>query len=211
MRDAANIAAVARLDHAPDMMGFIFYGRSPRNACDTPPEALDALPASIRRVGVFVDSPLETVLATARRYKLDTVQLHGGETPAMCARLKGEGLGVMKAFGVATAADVARTAPYEGTCDLYVFDTRVPDAAPGSAHGGTGVKFDHRLLEAYRGATPFLLSGGLGPEDADNAGQPAATRHPLCAGVDINSRFETAPGIKNPEAVKQFIEKIKQP
>ncbi len=214
MRDAANIAAVAHLDPAPDMMGFIFYAPSPRNACTTPPEALDALPSATRRVGVFVDAPADEILATARRFKLNAVQLHGTEPPAMCTRLRGEGLGVMKTFGIATAADVARTAPYEGTCDLYVFDTRVPDAAPGTTHGGTGRKFDHRLLEAYQGTTPFLLSGGLGPEDALNAlnaEQLTATRHPLCAGIDINSRFESAPGVKNPATIQQFLKNFKNP
>ncbi len=211
MRDAANIAAVARLSPAPDMMGFIFYAPSPRNACSTPPEALDALPPAIRRVGVFVDEAPETIVETARRYGLHTVQLHGTEPPEMCARLRAEGLGVIKAFGIATAADIARTAPYEGTCDLYVFDTRIPDPAPGAPHGGTGRKFDHTLLAAYGGTTPFLLSGGLGPEDAENAGQLTATRHPLCAGVDINSRFETTPGVKKPAAIEKFIQKTKQP
>ncbi|MDR2882280.1 MAG: phosphoribosylanthranilate isomerase [Alistipes sp.] len=206
MRDAAGIAAVAGLDPGPDMMGFIFYGRSPRNACSTPPEALDVLPAAIRRVGVFVAAPPVDVLATARRYRLDLVQLHGEESPEMCARLRAEGLGVMKAFGIATAADIARTAAYEGTCDLYVFDTRIPDPASGAPHGGTGRKFDHRLLEAYRGNTPYLLSGGIGPEDSGAA--PADVR---CAGFDINSRFETAPGIKKTETIKLFIEKIKRP
>ena len=202
MREPGNIAEVAR--HGPDFMGFIFYERSPRYAGGMPPEALDALPAHTKRVGVFVDATLETTLSTARRYRLDLVQLHGSETPEMCARLRDEGLGVMKAFGVATAADIVRTAAYEGTCDLYVFDTL------GAAHGGTGRKFDHSLLTAYNGDTPYLLSGGLGPEDAADLAA-TAQKDPRCAGVDINSRFETAPGVKDHAAIQQFIEKIKQP
>ena len=187
MREQQNIAEVARL--APDMMGFIFYEPSPRNACATPPESLDSLLSTTRRVGVFVDAPREEILATARRYGLHFVQLHGSESPEMCAGLHDEGLGVIKAFGIATRDDVARTAAYEGTCDLYVFDTSSEN------HGGTGRKFDHTLTEAYHGATPFLLSGGLGPDDAE---QLAGLRHPSCAGFDINSRFETSPGVKNP-------------
>ncbi len=206
MRDAENIAAVARLDPAPDMMGFIFYGRSPRNACAMPTEALDALSAAIRRVGVFVDASREEVLETARRYELDFVQLHGGESPEMCAALRSHGLGVMKAFGIATADDLARTAEYEGSCDLYVFDTRLPGSPHGGVHGGSGVKFDHSVLAYHNTNTPYLLSGGLAPGDA---GQLATTRLPLCAGFDINSRFETSPGIKDPEAINNFITKIK--
>lgn len=198
MRRADNIAEVARL--APDMIGFIFWEPSPRNACHTPPEALDSLSPETRRVGVFVDASRETILDTARRYGLRFVQLHGSETPGECAALRAEGLGVMKAFGIATRDDVARTAFYEGSCDLYVFDTRTP------AHGGSGVKFDHTLLAAYRGSTPWLLSGGLGPGDAPSL---ALIDDPLCAGFDINSRFESSPGIKDPAAVGKFILTVK--
>jgi len=225
MRDAEDIAAIARC--GPDMMGFIFYAHSPRNACAMPPEALAALPPEVRRVGVFVDAPREEVLRTVRRYALDFVQLHGAESPSVCAELRAVGVGVIKALGVACAADVERAAAYDGTCDLYIFDTAAP------THGGTGRRFDHGLLAAYTGRTPFLVSGGIGPEDAETlaaafstaaAPTPAIAKdptpalaaplaeriHPLCAGVDINSRFETAPGVKDPAAVEKFILTIKK-
>jgi phosphoribosylanthranilate isomerase len=201
MREAANIAEIARL--APDFMGFIFYEPSPRYAGEMPPEALDALTPATKRVGVFVDAPKDRILAAARKYALDFVQLHGAESPALCAALRAAGLGVIKAFGIASRGDVARAAAYDGTCDYHVFDT-----AADAVHGGTGRKFNHRFLTAYSGRTPYLLSGGLGPEDAA-ALAAAALQHPRCIGVDINSRFETAPGVKNPEAIKQFIETIK--
>ena len=200
MRDAQNIAAIARLTPAPDMMGFIFHAPSPRNVCSMLPEALKALPSGIKRVGVFVDAPIERILETAYRYGLDLVQLHGEETPEICAELRGLGLGVIKAFGVALREDVDRTAEYENTCDLYIFDTRTTN------HGGSGVKFDHALLENYRGTTPYLLSGGLGPDDAEHL---AAARYPFCVGFDINSCFETLPGVKEPAAIEKFIKTIK--
>jgi phosphoribosylanthranilate isomerase len=198
MREADNIAAVAR--SAPDMMGFIFCTPSPRDACAVSPEALDTLSPQTKRVGVFVDSPMAQVLETALRYRLALVQLHGAEPPEACALLRAKGLGVIKAFGIASPGDVERTAAYEGTCDYYLFDTAA------ATHGGTGRKFDHSVLAAYRGRTPFLLSGGLGPDDALALADRA---HPLCAGYDINSRFETAPGVKDPAAVAKFIETVK--
>ncbi len=198
MREPQNIEAVARL--APDMMGFIFHERSPRYAGGMPPDALDALSPATKRVGVFVDSPQEYILETACKYRLDFVQLHSSETPDMCARLKEVGLGVIKAFGVASREDVEHAADYEGVCDYFLFDTR------SAAHGGTGRAFDHSLLDAYTGRTPYLLSGGLAPEDATRL---ALQKNPLCAGFDINSRFETAPGIKDPEAIKRFFESMR--
>jgi phosphoribosylanthranilate isomerase len=201
MREAANIAEVARL--APDFMGFIFYEPSPRYAGEMPPEALDALLPATKRVGVFVNAPKEQILETAQKYALDLVQLHGVEPPEMCAALRAGGLGVIKAFGIGRADDVRHAAAYDGTCDYYVFDT-----AAGAAHGGTGRKFDHSLLRSYSGNTPYLLSGGLGPEDTP-ALASAACKDPRCVGVDINSRFETAPGTKDHETIKQFMKTIK--
>ncbi len=198
MREPQNIEAVARL--APDMVGFIFYECSPRYAGGLPTDALDTMLPATRRVGVFVDVSQDYILETVRKYRLDFVQLHGAETPEMCARLKKAGHGVIKAFGVASREDVEHATTYEGVCDYFLFDTR------SAAHGGTGRPFDHSLLNAYTGRTPYLLSGGLASEDAPRLASP---KNPLCAGFDINSRFETAPGIKDPEAIKIFMETIK--
>lgn len=198
MCDPCNIAQVAGL--GPDMMGFIFYEGSPRNACRMPPKAFDALEMETKRVGVFVDAPPGRIRETVRLYGLDLVQLHGAESPTTCKELRAAGIGVIKAFGIGSAGDVVRTDEYEGSCDLYVFDTRT------AAHGGSGRKFDHSLLTGYMGHTSYLLSGGIGPEDG---GTLAAWEDPRCAGVDINSRFETAPGVKDPEAIKKFMQTIK--
>ena len=197
MRDAANIAAIARL--APDYMGFIFYDRSPRFAGGMDAASLDALPEGTARVGVFVDSPEWYIREMGARYELDYVQLHGAETPVMCAGLRDD-YGVIKAFGVAGADDLAATEAYEGVCDYYVYDTKT------SSHGGSGVRFDHSLLASYAGQTPYLLSGGIA---VDDAGALSAFDDPRCVGFDINSCFETAPGIKDPAAVELFLKTIK--
>ena len=197
LRDPRNIAALARL--RPDYMGFVFYAPSPRYADELPPEALDGLSAEICRTGVFVDATEETIRATARRYGLGAIQLHGAEPPALCRKL-GKEYTVIKAFGIGDRNDLERTDAYEGTCDYYLFDTRT------AARGGSGRKFDHTLLQSYRGDTPYLLSGGLGPEDAPVL---ARSGDPRCAGLDLNSRFETSPGIKDILQVERFMKTIK--
>lgn len=202
MRSPRNIQAVARLEI--DWMGFIFYGRSPRAiADDTPPEALQ-LPAGrpIRRVGVFVDASAERILGTCRRYGLNVVQLHGHESPELCHTLQKRGYGIIKALPVGNdPADLAATAAYEGRVDYFLFDTRC------AGYGGSGRAFDWSLLGCYEGETPFLLSGGIRPE---SLGAIKAFHHPRLAGVDLNSGFESAPGIKDDQLLRTFIEQLKQ-
>jgi phosphoribosylanthranilate isomerase len=198
MRDADNIAAVARL--APDYMGFIFYERSPRFAGGLPPEALGTLLPGTLRVGVFVNAARDYISAQAARYRLDLLQLHGDESPADCAWFK-PGYGVIKAFGVQEEEDLAATHRYEGLCDYFLFDTKTRQ------RGGSGRKFDHRLLASYHSPTPFFLSGGIAPEDATAI---AALRFPACEALDINSRFEASPGVKNVAQVGNFIETVRK-
>ena len=199
LSDPDSIREIARLN--PTMMGFIFYAPSPRNACALLPSVVNALPEGIERTGVFVDAPVDHILHTASRYGLTTVQLHGRETPEMCLTLRRSGLRVMKAIGINPDIDWDTLRPYEGTVDLYVFDTLT------AIHGGSGRKFDWTLLRTYPPATPFLLSGGIGPDDADAITQAAATL-PLMAGIDINSRFETQPGTKDPILVSNFLNRM---
>jgi phosphoribosylanthranilate isomerase len=194
MRDPHNIAQIAGLK--PDYMGFIFYAPSPRFVGSLPPEALDGIiPADIRRIGVFVDAPETYLLETAERYLLDGVQLHGTESPEFCARIR-QKYRVIKAFGVASETDMRPTEDYAGACDYFLFDTKTP------THGGSGQAFDHRILTAYTGSTPYFLSGGISETDASSL---ATWDDERCVGVDINSRFESAPGIKDAEAVERFI------
>jgi phosphoribosylanthranilate isomerase len=193
MRDPLNIAQIALLK--PDYMGFIFYARSPRFVGDLPPEALDGLTPDIRRIGVFVNAPEAYMLGMAERYRLDEVQLHGGESPDLCARMR-QKYPVIKAFGVASEVDMRLAEDYTGACDLFLFDTKTP------THGGSGQAFDHSILSAYAGTIPYLLSGGIGEADAASLKNWHDDR---CVGVDINSRFESAPGVKVAEAVERFI------
>ena len=199
LKQPENIARIA--DLKPAMMGFIFYPRSPRYAGGLDPRHVRALPAQIRRAGVFVDAKAEEILDTVRRYGLDTVQLHGEETPAFCERIRREGLTVIKAVGIAVSDDIRKTDEYHGACDLLLFDTKSP------ARGGTGRRFDWTLLENYRETTPFLLSGGIGAEHAEDL---TAFSHPQCAGLDLNSRFETEPGVKDAEALRDFIRSVQK-
>jgi phosphoribosylanthranilate isomerase len=193
MRDPHNVAQIARIK--PDYMGFIFYAPSPRFVGDLAPEALDGLPPGIRRIGVFVNAPEAYILEMAERYRLDGVQLHGNESPDLCARIR-QKYPVIKAFGVASEDDLRAVDDYAGTCDLFLFDTKTP------AHGGSGQAFDRRILSAYTGQTPYLLSGGISEADAASL---ATSDDARCVGVDINSRFESAPGVKSAEAVERFI------
>lgn len=186
---------------SPDMMGFIFYAPSPRNACALQPSTVNTLPAQIDRVGVFVDAPVEHILHTAQRYGLTAIQLHGHESPDTCLALRKAGMKVMKAIGISSNIDWNNVRPYEGTVDMYVFDT------PSPVHGGSGCKYDWYLLRDYPLTTPFLLSGGIGPDDAE-AVSAAAASLPLMTGVDINSRFETRPGSKDTALVSKFISSI---
>ena len=192
MRDAENICEVEAL--GIDLMGFIFWPKSSRYVSERPAY----LPTNCKRVGVFVDEDIETVKRIADDYALDYIQLHGHELADYCAQLRGFKL--IKAFNIATTEDFKQTEPYTGIVDYFLFDTK------GKSVGGNGEKFDWSVLSAYDGNTPFLLSGGIGPDDAE-----VLTSHfsPLtskkCAGIDLNSRFEQAPGLKDINKLKDFL------
>lgn len=193
MRDAENIREVENL--GIDMMGFIFWPKSKRYVSEFP----ENMPIYAKRVGVFVDESIEQVKQIADDYALDIIQLHGSESPAYAQELRE--WEVIKAFNIATKEDLESTKPYEGIVDYFLFDTK------GQSVGGNGEKFDWSVLEAYDGKTPFLLSGGIGPDDAERV---KAFHHPLCIGIDLNSRFEISPGLKDVKKLKCFIEKIKE-
>lgn len=161
-----------------------------------------------KRVGVFVDDMPQNIVTRVYNYQLDYVQLHGNESPVMIENLKrtlvpdiAPHIGVIKAFAISSEADFAQCQAYEGVADLFLFDTQC------DTKGGSGRHFDWSLLKAYQGHTPFLLSGGIGPDDADDI---LDIRHPMMAGIDLNSRFETAPAIKDVALLSSFITKIRQ-
>lgn len=180
-----------------DWMGFIFYPKSPRSVHavdDRTREALTACP--VRRVGVFVNASPEEMRETAEKWRLDLLQLHGDETPETCHALQKRGYALIKAFPVASADDLERTRAYEGRVDYFLFDTRC------DGYGGSGKTFDWSLLERYAGETPFLLSGGIRPESLDALRHLS---HPRWAGIDLNSGFESAPGIKDIPRLRTFL------
>lgn len=192
MREAENIREVEAL--GIDLMGFIFWPKSGRYVSERPAY----LPTNCKRVGVFVDEDIETVKRIAEDYALDYIQLHGHESPEYCAQLKG--LKLIKAFNIATTEDFKQTEPYTGIVDYFLFDTK------GKSVGGNGEKFDWSVLSAYDDNTPFLLSGGIGPDDAEvltSHSSPLTSKK--CVGIDLNSRFEIAPGLKDINKLKDFL------
>ena len=203
MREPDNIRAVEAL--GIDMMGFIFWPKSSRYVSQRP----DYLPKHVKRVGVFVDEDPEQVKRLAADYALDLIQLHGSESPDYIRTLKTPSSinpltsSIIKAFSIATADDLAKTKDYESLVDYFLFDTKGPSV------GGNGEKFDWNVLSAYDGSTPFLLSGGIGPDDAE-----VLTSHlsPLtskkCIGIDLNSRFELSPGLKDITALRKFLNEL---
>lgn len=226
MRDAQNIRDVAELDI--DMMGFNFWPKSKRFVSmisaqagivpDYSQERLEGMamksdsqryvfPKRIKRVGVFVDEMPQTIVTRVYNYSLDYIQLHGEETPIVIDNLRSTlvpdivgDIRFIKAFGISTAADFEQCEAFEGKVDYMLFDYKT------TRRGGSGKHFDWSLLDAYHGATPFLLSGGIGPDDAEEV---LRISHPMFAGVDVNSRFETAPAMKDAESLKGFVNKLR--
>ena len=186
----------------PDLVGLIFYPKSPRFAePDLDAATLTAIPPTVGRVGVFVNEPVENVLRKARQFQLTAVQLHGEETPETCAELRGEGFIVLKAFAVEDGFDFNQLAVYQEACDFFLFDTK------GKSYGGNGITFNWEILQHYRLTVPFLLSGGIGPEHATQIRQ---LNHPQLYGIDLNSRFETSPGRKDVGKLREMLSIIRK-
>ena len=212
MRDARNIREVSQL--GVDMIGMIFYPKSPRyvemqssHAGIIPDYAKEDIniksSKSPARVGVFVDDMVQNIVTRVVNYHLDYVQLHGNEPREMCENLRltldpdiRPGIKIIKAISVSDASGIQKYKEYVGTVDLFLFDTKCKTV------GGSGQQFDWQVLEQYDGEVPFLLSGGIGPEDASRL---HAFHHPKCIGIDLNSRFEIEPGVKDVEKLKGFL------
>jgi phosphoribosylanthranilate isomerase len=186
-----------------DFAGLIFYKESPRymgkkiNGAELKKADFD-----LKKVGVFVNPELIDVLDAIDDYGLDVVQLHGEENPQICEDISSE-VEVIKAFRVEEGKDIDKmVAPYDAVCDYYLFDTW----GLKESFGGTGQQFDWSLLSGARIEKPFFLSGGISAEDAQRV---KAFSHPDLFGVDINSRFETAPGVKDMKQVLLFRQGLK--
>lgn len=215
MRDGANIRDVISL--GIDWIGMIFWSGSPRHVSMIPTHAgiipdrgsLDTQCAdnSFKRVGIFVDDMPQTIITRVVNYRLDFIQLHGNETPTMIRNLRATldpdirpGIKFIKAISVASPEDIAKYHDYEDCVDYFLFDTRC------ACVGGSGRQFDWSILNGYDGSRPFLLSGGIGPDDAKMV---AEFTHPMFAGIDLNSRFETEPGMKDVTLLSKFISEIR--
>jgi phosphoribosylanthranilate isomerase len=201
MREPENLKQIVALQ--PDYLGFIFYKESKRYCGGSiTPELLTELPASIKKVGVFVNETTEVILDIVTKYKLDVVQLHGRETPRQCQELKNSGLEVIKAFSVDDSFVFENTLLYERSCDYFLFDTR------GNNYGGNGTVFDWEILKGYLSNKPYFLSGGLNLENLKSREFERIRPKPFA--LDVNSGFEIEPGLKDVEKVKELIKLIKE-
>lgn len=200
MKYPQNIEALGQL--SVDYVGFIFFRGSARYVDDLRGDQLGVLPARIKRVGVFVDETVDRVLDIVSSFALDFVQLHGNESPEYCRQVKTKcpNVGIIKAFSVAQKSDLLNTKGYEAVCDFLLFDTKTPNV-----QGGSGQKFDWSILDAYTGSTPFFLSGGISAQDVQAL---RAVKHPKLFAIDVNSKFEIEPGLKDIERINKFINKV---
>ncbi|TDQ08171.1 phosphoribosylanthranilate isomerase [Pedobacter metabolipauper] len=196
MKFPDNIAAIAELQ--PDYLGFIFYKGSKRYVADLSAAVLQSLPAGIKKTGVFVDEEPLQVAALTIQYGLNAVQLHGKETVADCLAIKQllpAETELIKAFGVGASFDFDVLKDYMDVVDYFLFDTQTP------GHGGSGKTFDWLILEKYTLNKPYFLSGGISLNSIDELNKIKDTR--LYA-VDVNSRFELEPGLKDTDQLMEF-------
>ena len=240
----------------PDFIGFIFYEKSPRfvgvetrhatslstktrhatslstktrhaTFLSSKTRHATSLPEGTKKIGVFVNEPIEKIIETAQNHNLDGIQLHGKESPEDCKQIREKGFLTIKAFNVENEQDFEQTKAYEGVVDFFLFDTKTSPTSPptpqrgdclpvaglppfggagGGCYGGTGMKFDWHILKQYNGNTPFFLSGGICEDDAEEIKN---LHLPKLYAVDINSRFEIEPGLKDIEKIKRFIKHLR--
>jgi phosphoribosylanthranilate isomerase len=199
MKYASNINSVAVLQ--PDFMGFIFYPKSKRFVgLDFDRSDLSSLNPSINKVAVFVNAYLNEVTEFSNIYGIKFVQLHGDETPEFCSDLRKNNFKVIKAFGVDEEFDFSTLEAYQESVDYFLFDTKTPE------HGGSGKTFNWQVLDKYQLDIPFFLSGGL---SLANISEVQSIHHPQLFGVDLNSKFEEEPGVKNTELLAEAFKNIR--
>ena len=197
MKYSDNIEAIAALE--PDYLGFIFYDRSPRNF-DT---EIPMLPNTIKKVGVFVDNTIPNIVEKVKQFNFRAIQLHGDESAAYCKELKSSlseldtTVALWKVFSIKDEFDFSILEPYEGIVDYFLFDTK------GKEKGGNGYTFDWNVLKTYDSETPFILSGGISLDEIEKIQEILKTDLPIHA-IDVNSKFEIEPGLKDDVAVEKF-------
>jgi phosphoribosylanthranilate isomerase len=199
MKYAANIKDLADLN--PDFMGFIFYPPSKRFVgVDFQKQDIEHLSAEINRTSVFVNAHHHEIVEFANLYGIKTLQLHGAETPIFCRELMDKGFKVIKAFGIDENFNFGILNEYLNHVDFFLFDTKTKE------HGGSGLSFDWEILQRYTLNKPFFISGGLSSE---NVLEVLKIKNPNFFGVDLNSKFEIEPGLKNIEQLKQAFKLIR--
>jgi len=198
LKNAENIKAVAAL--SPDYMGFICYGLTPRFIAGLSSDVLDALPDTIYKTGVFVNEDKEKINNLIDQFGFNAVQLHGDESPAFAHSFRNR-VKVFKAFGVDDNFDFEQLAAYTGSVDYFMFDTKT------EGYGGSGKTFDWAMLENYKLDIPFFLSGGI---SLDNLEKIKNIKHPQFYGVDLNSRFELEPGLKDVQQLEKAFKILRQ-
>ena len=202
MKHPENIQEVAAM--RPDYLGFIFYPKSPRNFDGKIPE----IDSKIKKTGVFVDAEVEFILEKVEKYGFKAVQLHGNESAEYCLELRNklneaEGIEIFKVFGIKDTFDFSVLKPYENIVDYFLFDTK------GKAKGGNGYTFDWSVLKECPSTTPIIMSGGIGLEELNKIEQLLKTDLPIHA-LDLNSKFEIEPGLKDIKLLSEFFYKIKE-
>lgn len=206
LTDPINIEEVGGLE--VDLIGLIFYKNSPRNIVGYSlshwfKEKGKHQMGKIKKVGVFVNENISEIIAKSIAFELDFIQLHGNENPDYIKTLNGylsenqlNHLKIIKAFGISESFNFKTLSDFDIFISYFLFDTKA------EVKGGSGIKFQWSKLEEYAGNTPFLLSGGIGPLDYNELND---LNHPKFAGIDLNSRFESSPGLKNISLLEVFI------
>ena len=220
MKYQDNMEQVAALQ--PDYLGFIFYDKSARNFDN---KAIPEIPKSIKKTGVFVDADLDFVLEKINTHDLQAVQLHGKESPEYCDALRhvelvsvshdenmkqvqvdikkndviSSAVEIIKVFSIKDEFNFDVLKPYEKVCDYFLFDTK------GKLPGGNGYTFDWNVLSNYPSTKPFFLSGGIGLEQIEDIKKFQQSKvSKYCYALDVNSKFEIEPGLKNISVLKEF-------
>lgn len=197
MKYPDNISKVAALQ--PNYLGFIFWKSSKRYFDGIIPNLSD----KIKKVGVFVDATLEEINEKVQQFHLQAVQLHGAESRSYCQQLKQINVEIIKVLSVGVDFEFSQLEPYEQVCDFYLFDTK------GKLPGGNGYAFEWKLLENYPSTKPYFLSGGIGLEDVDSLKEFfTKPESKYCYAIDVNSKFELEPGLKDVSKLKEFLGKF---
>ena len=198
LKQPENIKAIAAFE--PDYMGFICYNATPRYIDDLSANALDDIPAYVLKTGVFVNENEENINRLIVNYNFDAIQLHGNESAGFCRLFKDKVI-VIKAFGLYDSFNFTDLEQYKNAIHYFLFDTKT------IIHGGSGKTFNWDILKDYKLDTPFFLSGGL---SLDNLEEVMKIDHPQFYGVDLNSRFETEPGIKDIQKIKKAFDILRK-